>query len=176
MTCRILKNTVNHPNLDDIPQYDLPEGYSFHWYEPGDEAAWTAIHLVADRYNDITPALFASQFGTDTALLHERQCYLQDAAGNLIGTTSAWFNDDYRGLPYGQIHWVAIVPEMQGKGLAKPLLSVVCERLKALGHERAYLETSGGTVASGRAVSQIWFPARSSRRMMTSSGQKSWNA
>lgn len=130
------------PTLDNLPHYDLPEGYSLHWYEPGDEAAWTAIHVVADRYNHITPTLFAEQFGHDTAVLQQRQCYLKDPAGNLIGTTSAWFNDDYHGMSWGRIHWVAIVPEMQGKGLAKPLLAAVCGRLKDLGHERAYLDTS----------------------------------
>jgi GNAT superfamily N-acetyltransferase len=31
---------------------------------------------------------------------------------------------------------------MQGRGLAKPLMSIVCRRLRELGHERAYLTTS----------------------------------
>ena len=58
------------------------------------------------------------------------------------GTTTAWYNEDYRGLPFGRVHWVAIVPEMQGRGLAKPIMSAVCHRLRELGHGRAYLTTT----------------------------------
>jgi len=43
---------------------------------------------------------------------------------------------------YGLVHWVAIVPEEQGKGLANPLMMAVCNRLKELGYNRAYLNTS----------------------------------
>jgi GNAT superfamily N-acetyltransferase len=41
---------------------------------------------------------------------------------------------------------VAIRPEHQGQGLAKPLLSRVCRRLHELGHSRAYLTTSTSRV------------------------------
>ena len=36
---------------------------------------------------------------------------------------------------------MAIIPSMQGRGLAKPLLTVVCNRLRDLHHQRAYLIT-----------------------------------
>ena len=128
-------------NLDDIPQHELPSPYSIRPYRPGDEEAWLQIHLEADKYSKITRALFRGEFGADAAQLQERQLYLCDAAGNEIGTTTAWFDDDYHGLPYGRIHWVAIVPSMQGRGLAKPMLAAACNRLLELGHERACLGT-----------------------------------
>jgi len=58
---------------------------------------------------------------------------------------AAWPLPDGRGSEgqrYGRVHWVAIVPEMQGKGLSKPMLSVVLDRLRELGHGRAYLTTN----------------------------------
>ena len=85
---------------------------------------------------------FAKEFGSDARVLAERQFYLCDSEGKGIGTASAWWNDDYFGRRYGQVHWVAIVPQMQNKGLAKPLISVVCKRIKELGDERAFLGTS----------------------------------
>ena len=39
---------------------------------------------------------------------------------------------------------MAIQPALHGQGLAKPLLALVCQRLQALGHRRAYLNTSTG--------------------------------
>jgi GNAT superfamily N-acetyltransferase len=133
---------MTRSNLADLPHYDLPDDFQFHWYAPGDETAWTDIHLIADRHNDITPTLFRDQFGDDAAVLYERQCYLQDAAGKLVGTASAWFPDAHHDASFGRVHWVAILPEFQGKGLAKPLLAVVMQRLKELGYQRAHLDTS----------------------------------
>lgn len=133
--------TMVRATLADIPAYPLPPGYAFHWYQPGDEATWVAIQAAADRYNKITPELFAQQF-RPAQLLGARQCYLLDPAGLPIGTATAWV-DDLTGDPtVGRIHWVAIIPPEQGKGLAKPLMTAACLRLQALGHRTAYLTTA----------------------------------
>ncbi len=128
-------------NLEDVPRFELPPPYTLRWYRPGDEEAWLEIHQRADKYNVATPELFEQQFGTDADTLGRRQCYLCDPDGAAIGTATAWFDDDYRGRAWGRVHWVAVVPERQGQGLSKPLLSRVCLRLRELGHERAYLST-----------------------------------
>lgn len=134
-------------NLEDIPQYDLPSPYIIRPYQPGDEAAWERIHIEADKYTTITPTLFAEQFGQDVETLKERQFYLCGAAGIPIGTATAWFMT-HNGQSYGRVHWVAIVPAEQGKGLAKPLLSTVCQRLRDLKHDRAYLDTASVRLAA----------------------------
>lgn len=139
-------STVNismvRKNLDDIPFYELPGSYQIRWYHQGDEKIWFEIQKRADKLNPITPDLFKRQFGDDPQLLHERQCFLYDTSGIPVGTATAWFNKDYRGEVYGRLHWVAIIPAKQGKGLAKPLLTTVCRRMKELQHDKAYLTTS----------------------------------
>lgn len=127
-------------NLDDIPPSQLPAGFTLRPYRPGDETAWLSIHLEADKYNAIAADTFTEQFGAEAKILAERQFYLCDERGQAIGTATAWFNT-YCGETYGRVHWVAIVPSRQGQGLAKPLLSAVCHRLRELGHQRAYLTT-----------------------------------
>ena len=127
-------------NLDNIPDYSLLAGYSIRWYEPGYEKYWQAVQLLADVYTRVTPDLFEKEFGTDTQLLSERQCFLCDSKENIIGTASAWLDDQGKKSP-GRIHWVAIIPQEQGRGLAKPLLTKVCNRLKELGHSRTHLTT-----------------------------------
>ena len=127
-------------HLDDIPDFSLPAGYSIRRYQPGDEKSWHRIHSLADKYTDVTPILFKREFGADTQRLAERQYYLIDSTGTPIGTASAWF-DDLGEQSLGRVHWVAIVPTEHGKGLAKPLLTTVCNRLKELGHNKAHLTT-----------------------------------
>ena len=119
----MIRNTLNN-----IPQFNVPPPFTIRTYQPGDAEAWTRIHLESDFYSTITPTLFHEQFGHDEEILSARQFYLCDGNGTAIGTASAW-SADYRGRPNGRVHWVAIVPSMQGKGLAKPLLTAVCNRL-----------------------------------------------
>ena len=153
---------MSRANLEGVPEFALPAGYSLRWYQPGDEAYWLCIHLATDRYNKIDPALFERQFGVaqerglqsasasegrsgmNSALrdLGERQCYLLASTGSAIGTGTAWFTDDFEGCRWGRVHWMAIIPEFQGRGLAKSLMTAICRRLRELGHDRAYLSTS----------------------------------
>ena len=127
-------------NLDNIPDLSLPAGYSIRWYQPGDEKAWHRIHVLADKHTNMTSDLYEKEFGSDTQILNERQCFLADSKGSLIGTATAWF-DETGEQSVGRIHWVALVPSEQSKGLSKSLLTIACNRLKDLGHSKAYLTT-----------------------------------
>lgn len=131
---------MTRENLDGVPDCALPAGYSIRWFRPGDKDVWLKIQSLADEYNKVTPGLFDEEFGSDVRVLSERQCFLCDGDGNAVGTASAWFGE-HDGQSLGRIHWVAIIPEHQGDGLAKPLIVSVCERLKRLGHSRTYLTT-----------------------------------
>ncbi len=134
--------TMIRKNLDNIPDFTLPTRYTLRWYQHGDNQIWRDIQSPSYEPNQITSELFEREFGFDEKQLRHRQFYILNSNGIAIGTATAWFNDDYNGLPYGRIHWVAIVPSSHGLGLAKPLMTIACERLKSLGHERAYLTTS----------------------------------
>ena len=192
------------PNLDNLPEFTLPAGFTMRWYESGDEAHWLRIHLAADPFNQITPELFRKQFGGSAARglpspsekhqnvpsasssssktrvksrsrartttrtspcggcftqpasadepgrgvnsalrdLRQRQCYLLAPSGEVIGTGTAWFDNNFAGARWGRVHWLAMMPEFQRRGLAKPLMTAICRRLAELGHERVYLSTS----------------------------------
>src|ERR1043165_6499032 len=137
-------------SLDDLPTFALPTGFSLRWYQPGDEAHWRRIHLAAERFLEISPEFFCQQFGgaeterglqsaspperkdpLNSALLHQRQCYLLDPRGEFIGTGTAWFGEGER-AEGGRVHWMAIVPEFQARGLGKALMSAICQRLRDL--------------------------------------------
>jgi GNAT superfamily N-acetyltransferase len=144
---------MTRANLDGLPAFAIPDGFSLRWYRPGDEAHWLRIHRAADHFNHFTPKLFRTQFGLDEELLRLRQCYLFTLAGEVIGTGTAWFNDNFEGARWGRVHWMAIVPGFQGRGLGKALLSTICLRLRELGHERAHLATSTARVP---AIGLYW--------------------
>lgn len=136
------------PTLEGLPDYALPASFALRAYASGDESAWLAIHEQADPYHEITPALYREQFGEDPVRLRERQFFLVSPEGHPIGTASAWDDVAFRGERWGRVHWVAILPAFQGRGLAKPLMRRVCLRLRELGHDKAYLTTATYRVAA----------------------------
>ena len=132
------------PDLEGIPQFELPGPYSLRLYEVGDKANWVAIHELSDDLQIVTPATFDKSFDGDEAGLKQRQYYLCDGSGAAVGTATAWYDDP----AIGRVHWVAIVPGHQGRGLSKPLLSAVCNRLRQLGHTHAVLGSNTARVAA----------------------------
>jgi ribosomal protein S18 acetylase RimI-like enzyme len=135
-------------DLEGIPCFSLPPSYNIRPYRQGDEQDWYTIQSAADRYNTITPDLFFQEFGSNQELLAQRQLYLCDSHQTAVGTATAWFGNQNRGKSYGLVHWVAILPEHQGQGLAKPLMAATCFRLRELGHSQAYLTTSTARIAA----------------------------
>jgi predicted GNAT family acetyltransferase len=126
------------PHLDDWPAPALPSGFSIRPYQSGDSLHWRAIHERADPFNSFDDSTFAAKFGHDEEALQARQKYLLAPDGEVIGTATAWLDDP----EVGRIHWVAIVPEYQGRGLARPLLGITGQTLRELGHKRVVLTTS----------------------------------
>jgi len=148
---------MERENLEEIPCFALLSDYAIRPYQPGDERVWRGIQAAADHYNVITPELFAQQFGEDQQQIAARQLYLCDARNAAVGTATAWFNDDYRGKSFGRVHWVAILPDWQGLGLAKPLLTATLQLLRKLGHKRAYLTTSTARIPAINLYLQFGF-------------------
>ncbi len=134
--------TMIRNHLDDIPHYALPPGYTIRWYHDGDEALWLAVQQASERHLEITHDVFMEWHGDYLSILNERMFFLLDADQQAIGTATAWFLDDYRGTRCGRVGWVAIVPQMRGKGLSRPMMTILCNRLRDVGHTNAYLTTS----------------------------------
>jgi GNAT superfamily N-acetyltransferase len=135
-------------NLENIPQFTVLENFTLRWFKPGDEQLWTQIQRAADKYNSIMPELFRRQFGDNNALLAQRQCFVFNSRGDAIGTATAWFNDNFEGARVGRIHWITVLPQHQGEGLGKVLMTATCNRLRELGHARTYLSTSSARIAA----------------------------
>jgi GNAT superfamily N-acetyltransferase len=128
------------PDLKHLPELTFPEGYGCRGMRPGDETLWADIWRETEPPIRVEDDLFAKQFGTDWQRIGERCFLVTDPRQCAIGTISAWFDASFQGADWGRIHWVAIRPAHQGKGLAKPALVFALRKL-AQWHERAYLVT-----------------------------------
>jgi ribosomal protein S18 acetylase RimI-like enzyme len=125
-----------------------PDGYSLRWYRPGDRDLWQAIQESTGIYDPVPPDLFEREFGEAQELLPKRQCFLLDSDGRAVGTSTAWIATPDRGAGEGRVHWVAVVPERQRRGLGGFLAETACRRLRELGAGTAYLTTGSENLAA----------------------------
>jgi ribosomal protein S18 acetylase RimI-like enzyme len=118
------------PNLASVPEIALPDGYRLRTFREGEEAIWADIERRAGEFSSVDRGLgaFERDFRSGYAELPDRMFFLEHAVEGPIGTSTAWYGE-LDGRRMGQLHWVAIVPEHQGKGLAKPLVARVLHRL-----------------------------------------------
>ena len=130
---------MRRPNMDNIPQYDFPDGYTIHHWQTGDLQHWIDIQK---RFHDteVNEEGFHADYGHNEAFYKQRIYFLMHKE-QVIGSISAWFGDEDRGTDVGQIHWLVIVPEHRGKNLSRPMMTYACNKFKELGHQSAYLET-----------------------------------
>ena len=127
-------------HMNDIPQFGFAEGFGIRPMTIGEGHIWTDIVRDAEEYQEIRDEQFMETFGADPEAIPKRCFFIINDAGEAVGTISAWYSTDFKGQDYGLIHWVAIRPAYQGKGLGKAALTYAMNCL-AQWHERCWLNT-----------------------------------
>jgi GNAT superfamily N-acetyltransferase len=142
-------------DLRDVPRRPLPDGYVLRPYGDGGRAAWIRIWSAADGAT-ADGATFDREFGGRIDAMPRRSIFLVSPDGREVGTVTAWFAR-HRGRRYGKLHWVAIHPDHQGRGMGGCLVSAGLERLRELGHRRALLRTQTFRLAAIRTYLDFGF-------------------
>ncbi len=122
--------------LKDFPvtEQALPEGFHFEFYQEGDETEWAAIETAVSEFENEAQALdyFQKKFAPFSKELKRRMLFITDSEGRKIGTCSAWWKELPDGTRYPLVHWVAVRPGYQGKGIAKAMLSRTLKQLQKI--------------------------------------------
>jgi len=109
-----------------LPHCPLPEGFSYKMYQPGNEKDWARIEASVGEFDCEMDALLEYQksFLPFSDELPRRCIFIAAPDGGLVGTATAWW--DYIGQRrHPLVHWVAVKPEYQGKGLGKAITAEV---------------------------------------------------
>ncbi len=152
-----LRLTMIRENLVNLPDVPLPSGYSIQWFELGMEKDWVRIQQKAETFLKIDTEKYEKEFVALKSEMNRRQCFIKNSKNELVGTATAWFDTAFRGEGWGRVHWVAIIPEEQGKKLSNGLLLAVLQRIKALDCQKVYLVTSTKRLAAIRLYLKFGF-------------------
>jgi len=135
--------------MNGLPVFELPVGYRFVTYKTGDEIAWAEIEYSAGEFPSLQEALdrFNLEFLPHTDDMEDRCFFVETADGRKIGTGTAWYNPDFMGEIFGQVHWISLHPDFHGRGIGKAIVSRVMQRL-TLSHDKAYLRSSTKSFAA----------------------------
>lgn len=161
---------MTRENAENFPAYSLPEGYHFAIFAPEDEENWVQLQTVVTHVENEQQGrqIFRREFlqAGEEILCEEcpgyaetvrRTVLVKDSAGNLVGAATLWMGDTF-GETWQRVHWVAVHPDHQGKGIAKCMIARVLELYKELGCDTPiYLTTQTKTYRAVRLYAQMGF-------------------
>lgn len=100
----------------------LPAGYTLRLYRPGDEAAWAETEASVLEFASPAAALdyFKAEYLPQPQQLARGLVFACDAAGTPVANASAWPLKADPAVP--TLHWVAVRPGQQGKGLGRAVV------------------------------------------------------
>lgn len=134
--------TMINENLQGTPLIALPQGYYFRFFQTAETRIWTNILTKAGEFptEDAAAERFINEFSFEQMALKDRLLFITNEDGTPIGTAMGWYNLEFKDGNYGRLHWVSIIPEFQGKGLARPLVTKALQIMEEK-HQKAYLTT-----------------------------------
>jgi len=126
---------------EDYPKYALPTGYSFKYYQEGDEYSWAEMQYTNGQVDSYEEALecFNTEFKTRVEETKEKMVFVISPSGQKVATASLWDGRHF-GEKNPRIHWVSVIDEEQGRGLAKALMTKLMDQhLKSTDGKLLYL-------------------------------------
>ena len=139
---------MKYDDTSTFKNYELPDGFHFEFYKPGDEFEWVNIHIKSGEFTSEEQGLewFHTFYDSFINELNKRCVFIVDNETNeKVGTATVSL---LREKEYGYdaaIDWLAIKKKYQGRGLSKPLITKFMEIAKNLGHEKVILHTQTTT-------------------------------
>lgn len=103
-----------------IPNFALPEDYSFVPFTGGSETAWAEIEASVGEFDSVSEALeyFQQEYLSYPNEVERRTIFVQTSNFKKVATVTSWWNyTEERRDP--SLQWIAVMPEYQGIGLGK---------------------------------------------------------
>lgn len=127
--------------------------YWLRGFEPGDSATWLSLQQSTGIYPPLGPELFVREFGASPK---NRQFFIMRDR-QPVATGTAWHGEPLRPPDWGRLHWVAVHPQHQRRGLGSMLCRHLLAVLRELGCDAAYLTTGSENLAALALYAKLGF-------------------
>jgi len=109
---------------EPIPAYPLPDGFRFVFFDDGDENEWARIETSVLEFDSEFAALLhlKREYMPHSQELNRRCIFIENSSGEKVATSMAWWGN-IKGERHPWLSWVSVVPEYQGMGLGKAIIS-----------------------------------------------------
>lgn len=153
--------------LDDLPPLgpllaDLPAGYGFRTYRPGDEAGWATLMNTGEmdpwdeaRVREKLTGCPPPQFDPDGLFMltyRERP----ETPEQTVGSACAWLRDPAE-RETGILHMVCVLPEHRGAGHSLLVCLAVLHRFRERGYARVVLNTGDWRLGAVKTYLKLGF-------------------
>lgn len=129
-------------DLSNLEEFVLPYGFSFEfWRDEHDLQDWINIHIKSGEFvtEEYAKKVFQDFYSSFLDELHLRCFFIVNDKNEKIATATISPSEEHG---YNcVIDWLAIAKDYQGKGLAKPLITMTLKVAKKLGCDKILLHT-----------------------------------
>lgn len=112
-----------HARLRSLDTPVLPDGFSFRFFQAGDEIHWARIEASVLEFPDEKAAVsyFTRDYLPSIDDLRNRCIFVVNPDQRPVATAMAWYATSQLGYQ-ATLHWVSVTPACQGLGLGKAVV------------------------------------------------------
>lgn len=155
-----------YEDLSKIPEFELPEGYSYRFFDGTDQdiKTWIEIEVSSGDIKSIEEGRddFDKYYSEKIDELKQRCIFIVDDQSEFaVATATGFYLEEPIGNITGDFHWLAVREEYKGKGLSKPLITKVMKEMYKLGHKASILHSQTHTFLAIKVYESLgWKPYR----------------
>lgn len=162
---------MERSSLDDLPEIELPEGYTIRTSRKGDARHWARIISEAFADDSFDEARFERVMRAHDAYRPERIFFACAPDGLPCGTASAYRQEPF-GPDTGYLHYVGVCASHRGKRIGAAVSLAAMNKFRSEGLQRAVLQTDDFRLAAIKTYLNLGF----SPLIMHESQPERWNA
>ncbi len=128
-----LKVYMTKPEVTEYPNYNLPDGFYFKFYEEGMANDWVMLQMYEGIFENFGEAIryFNAIYVSQGNILKKRMIFICDNKDMVVACGALWFGQKF-GVLANEITSLIVHPNYRGLGLAKAVVSRLLDLHKQL--------------------------------------------